>query len=425
MVCGRWRETVLGTPSLWSNISLYLSSAYTVDECVALGSITRLFLHRSQSAPLRLTLRLPSNYKATNAVTEKNLELLSTFTEHVERCRFLSIKSPLSSSLHHPTFRAFTSRLFNVKHLSLVVRSYDTLANESPKKVDFCKCRSLTSLQLDYFSDASILALSWEHITELNFLNNKYLRYINIPSSIASVLVSCPNLRSLEISLDSLKSSSDLPFITLHRLEHLALHHIDRYPIVFPVLSLPRLSTLDLHEPHPLGGWLDIPLYTDFLSRTCQTITHLLWRIPGRETSDNLLSLLPVLPNLQELRIAQWDLNLDTSFYDFAFQSDPSPILPRLDNLNFVLIGQNLDVPQLVEAVRSKNLPSRDLTTDPGVRAYIRSLVIYMCPEEGRKDIRKLDDNETEALYSLKDVGLAVQLYYTGSDPWKALHSFS
>ncbi|KAK1234800.1 hypothetical protein PQX77_001988, partial [Marasmius sp. AFHP31] len=93
----------------------------------------------------------------------------------------------------------------------------------------------------------------------------------------------------------------------------------------------------------------------------------------------------------------------------FAFQDGASPVLPRLNDLTIELGEEDLDVDGLVAAVRSRNLPGHD---DSGVRTHIQSLFIYARSFDDDDDPEfRLDDDEIDALYSLKHVGLTVHLY--------------
>ncbi|KAF9261518.1 hypothetical protein L218DRAFT_869680, partial [Marasmius fiardii PR-910] len=59
MVCGRWRELAVSTPSLWSSISITMFSAGDPDDCDQhlVARLTKLFLQRSLNSPLELHLK--------------------------------------------------------------------------------------------------------------------------------------------------------------------------------------------------------------------------------------------------------------------------------------------------------------------------------------------------------------------------------
>ncbi|KAJ8073978.1 hypothetical protein PM082_012266 [Marasmius tenuissimus] len=371
MVCGRWRETIISIPSLWSNISLYLSTGDSVDNCAASGRLLRLFLDRSQAAPSRLVIYFPFYEGTPDAVAGKQLELLSAFTEHAQRWEYLALHA-LPSILHHSALRRIASKLSTSQHLSFHVHpSYP--GAPAPDRLDiFRQCPSLTSFQLYSLRHAYLIILSWNQVTKLNIADHSADL-----SSLTTVLGLCCNLRTLTLSsIITTSTHSLIPDTTLHRLENLTMNNIA--PTVLPSLVLPRLSTLSLHESRSWGK-SNIPQYTDFLRRGSQTITHLVWQVPALETTpmsplesleseaaDELLALLRVLPNLQHLHISQHipppNEILTPAFFRklFAFQDGASPVLPRLRDLTIELGEEDVDIDGIVGAVRSRNLPDRD-----------------------------------------------------------------
>ncbi|KAG7091881.1 hypothetical protein E1B28_008282 [Marasmius oreades] len=115
MVCGRWREAICSTPSLWTNIDLEVKiSQSAANDITRLTYVLQLFLARSRSAPLNLTLAVRSSLPADPTTTK----LLDVLAQSMNRWRVVDLDiSP--DIFEHPALQLLPQRLSSLQHVTL------------------------------------------------------------------------------------------------------------------------------------------------------------------------------------------------------------------------------------------------------------------------------------------------------------------
>ncbi|KAG7091877.1 hypothetical protein E1B28_008278 [Marasmius oreades] len=389
MVCGRWREVICSTPSLWANIDLDVERldnyASTDDDITHLTYVLQLFLARSRSAPLNLDLFIPSSEPV-----HRTTKLLDVLAPSMNRWRVICLNAS-TEIFEHPAFQLLPQRLPSLQHVTLVSPSehYINLFN---------KCPSLTSLELDFCQETPYrFEREWPGIKTLDISLN--------PSSstafVSSFLKVCPNMERLTVWTSATRPELE-SLIVLPRLKSLTCNgpHILS---LFQYLSLPNMSTMTLDIDD--GEW-DVQSFAEFLSRSSCNITHLTLEPPYSSTDyAPVLSFLRLLPTVQELHLDVRANNgaLFGTFLDQLFVGQlSSPLLPHLTDLTLIINERCFKEGPLVRAVKSRWLPDLQDPSEAGVTC-LRSLKLEVMGDKFAPTL--------EPLLYLRDAGLRVDVF--------------
>ncbi|KAL0069692.1 hypothetical protein AAF712_003350 [Marasmius tenuissimus] len=383
-VCGRWRDIILSTPSLWADFRFEATTwlqPYVTNPRKDEGYFSRLvravqlLLERSQPAPLNLYFSL---FGFDNDATPEMVDLLELAAGTRERWRNVIftfdegfLDHPISGQLSYPPPLALES-------LTLVVFADQRLPREPLSLLKgFESCPSLTSLNLNYFvaQNWGTFNLPWRQITKLRVAS------VDIPS-LVRMLEGTSELKELTLSFilatPAPETDSKPVPVFLPLLEHLTLEHCTGVPSILRHLTLPRLSKLFLPFDQITEQWDDFH-FTEFLKRSSCTITHL--RI-GTSSGPGL-ELLRLFPKLKSLQIEEgrsivgmMDITITRMFTEaFLNQlfelvltsrtsvSTPPPYLPQLTALTLVCLRTAIKVQNLVNAVSRFLISQRSHST--------------------------------------------------------------
>ncbi|KAF9255504.1 hypothetical protein L218DRAFT_334140 [Marasmius fiardii PR-910] len=406
MVCVRWREVVLSTPSLWSNIQMDFGAwvdgtldAYTVSyiQLPLAVNMVEMFLERSRPAPLTLKFGFPST-----VVCPRVGVLLEVLCRVSERWRSLDITlgsdlldhRKLGSIPNLPSLEHLDLRLFEVDHI-------DRITNF------FAHCPSLTSLSLspmalEYFP---LIHLPWQQIKKLQLYST---------DDFESVIEACSALEWLE--LREVRGFRDTEIIS-SSIKTLLVQGNDTLDLLSSLrnVSFPTLSTLDLS-----GATMWKPKdFADFLDRSSCNITRLKIRPPYGTSDADLIPFLRLLPSLQTLHIvddAERALhagefasetivvtrNLFKEFSAHQNHFHRPPFLPRLTDLTLTVCRDRLDKEAFVDAVRSRWLPDKAYAFESGVDC-LQSVSVFFEEEDAPIDV-------LDSLNHLRDAGLEIRI---------------
>ncbi|KAK7047422.1 hypothetical protein VNI00_006653 [Paramarasmius palmivorus] len=372
MVCGRWRDIVLSTPALWSNLRLEAASLKIKEEQrpageaeTPLAEMVNLFMERSKKMPLTLEIiQCDLSYPV-----EPIFAAFDVLVRNMDRWLDVTFWS-----------HRLCERLPARRHLP-ILKNLDVSWSVDIKPDTFSNCPALTSVECCPVLHCDLL-LPWGRVKVLTLSNS------NAEDSL-SILSKCHELERLE--LDSIGDESDelqgVGSISLPRLHSLSLRSFyePRTMFVFHSAKLPSLSTL-IFSGYTNGsrGWASprvIPSIEAFLLRSQCTITSL--TVEVQEIDDHqTLALLRLLPTLETLVLRETRNNhrIFTSHFlkwftveDGTLSSSPA-FLPRLSDLTLTVLDKWLDAEALSSAIVSRwkpapechveSLRSVDLTVD-------------------------------------------------------------
>ncbi|KAL0069613.1 hypothetical protein AAF712_003271 [Marasmius tenuissimus] len=312
MVCGRWREIILSTPSLWSYVSLQLEDwmydeEYDEDEGTRhvatdmevetsrLARIVQLFLKRSQSTQLDLDLNFvlssPSETRTYIAVRR----LCDVLFPTAQRWRSLNISGQTLASDNQTLYSLF-SKLSSLKHLALPGRFWSGRPLSG--------CPSLTSISLREDVIPVMLLVPWQQVKRLDFSG-----YSGSIQKAVDVLRPCSGVEDLTLELAPFAISTDLPVVVplvrSFTVKGFNAFRADSNSIsIFQCLSLPKVSALSItgDETH-----LVVEAFADFLRRSSCNITHLTIQVSDeyRADMDTVIPFLRLLPTLKVLRLEE------------------------------------------------------------------------------------------------------------------------
>ncbi|ESK97756.1 hypothetical protein Moror_17382 [Moniliophthora roreri MCA 2997] len=420
-VCGRWRELVLNTPSLWSSISIdYLY--WERGSCEFLNRLTCRFMERSRTSPLTLNLEF-----CAFDFNEADDDAISTVEALVHNCsRWYDVTWCFRrQAMNNSMFAPIRGHLPMLQYL-------DIRADEEGSDEDelswglFSECPSLHSVSLAIGNPLSdSIDLPWQRIMSLTIDAGAAN-----PDDILRVLSICPSIRRLELPSiygftieptvvrpSQLESLS----ITAYKSEHLSL---------LPHLTTPRLSSIEI-----CGGYLgrhfwgpdtwDECLFTSFLVRSSCTITslHLRW-LPITDTQ--VLPLLELLPSLRTLRLQECTrtyprTNQKNSIVTRTFlnrltmdcESLVTTLVPRLIHLELLVVNNGLEQQALMEMLSSRWFP------DPSHAScnVVESLKSFSLTVVGMREGSTHDPECFALLQYFRDSGLLVTTSYKSTLP--------
>ncbi|KAI3621709.1 hypothetical protein WG66_016713 [Moniliophthora roreri] len=163
--CGRWRDIAISTSSVWSSIAIRFGNTYHwINESYSgLHSLTRLFLERSQSCPLKLTLDFEGISDCNSNGWHYMVPTLKTLVRHSEQWRTIELVFIERGMIAHEVFSPIAGHLPLLIDLTLFGIGEDDNSDESEDfhiKL-FSDSPALTSISYEPFllTPRSLLAL--------------------------------------------------------------------------------------------------------------------------------------------------------------------------------------------------------------------------------------------------------------------------
>ncbi|KAL0576982.1 hypothetical protein V5O48_004992 [Marasmius crinis-equi] len=363
-VCGRWREIAIAAPRLWSSFTIDFgawSLYHGVEGTQKAADLTRLFLHRSKTAPLdiRILLDVRAGFDC-----QPTLELIYAASERWYKFQTHFSEIVAESLTGH-------LELPNLQHLTLRTR----LLMGTPRNTilnQFAYCPLLSSVSLDLAGGAANrVHLPWSQLRDMELLDG-------CPAAPAfSVIPWCPQLcRLILIDVDNDQQPYQGPRVVSHTIRSLSMQSArggsEANITLAKHLTFPALSSLEI-----INGW-ERMLPTrrpeeethlkEFISRSGCSITSLRLQAVSL-TDEEVLRLLRLIPMLKSLAIGEY-LHEPTNriithsfseqlFIDQETSADAShALLPLLTELRLSIHANGLDEQALLDALTSRLTPS-------------------------------------------------------------------
>ncbi|KAH6895027.1 hypothetical protein BKA70DRAFT_1319304 [Coprinopsis sp. MPI-PUGE-AT-0042] len=386
-VCHQWRELVIGTPSLWSGISIHFpaypisysthlpltldateeeeelldvednadaSTLWKLEECKwkekmeRRTELVKLWLERGRECPLSVCITLNDTLTANPGV-KAFTDLLSPICGSASRWAHFDLVcfDPIPSS-----FQSLTpSQLTQLRSVSVRWKGNKSASPTFPTN-SFTNASTLRHLCLDSDSfDASIvntLTVQWVNLTELSILGpSKYSSHGITPSIALDILNKSPALARCELNLRGEPQGSLPPTgasyrVLLPHLQHLMICESSETPssnrVFFDSLDVPSLRSLALTSLRFRAmdiGQPEEPSLLRLLRRWGDRIRHIEFGFWRALRVDHLVQALELTPNVEELTVDLTSVDTDSvplSFFDTYHGSKPLD-LPRYKNV--------------------------------------------------------------------------------------------
>ncbi|KAL0580175.1 hypothetical protein V5O48_001834 [Marasmius crinis-equi] len=389
-ICARWHDIVWDQPLLWSQFGISFQECETY--CESLKRITDLFLARSRSHPLALTLMLPSP-----PASPSYIQTLESITQHSDRWLelYLDGASLLSGVPHIDLIQNRLSRLevLTISGCPFSVMQSDFRLFESVPR--------LHTLAVEYFrSTAQNSHFPWHQIRRLRLHKIPLVDMLSIMRRCVMVeeitVAQTDYLHDGEVGVSRDLDSSLM--VTLGEVKRLTveLHPGQEIPSVLKHSRMPTLSHLTLKG---LGGvlesswsgaaWTGAQSIREFLKRSaCQPTSLTLEYIPVVHKDVQLL--FRTMPELQALTLIDFldrpgrtvapIVLMDLVVLDERPPGSARPFLPALSHLS---VGVHWSIPvvdTLEEICNTRWLPDPNRSREVA-RACLKSLdVRYIRP---------------------------------------------
>jgi hypothetical protein len=390
-VCSHWRNIVIGTPTLWSNISIGRTRFRFNQRYVNLAS---LFLKRSASRPLSVTVRYPADAR-----------LVGLLVRHANRWGTLRLST---------SFREFYDSLGLTAHTFPMLERLEIMeanaepAEPSQEPVLLNNAPNLKDVVLK--NPLVFWTLPWSHLTRLQYDVNAVVDAVRI-------LHLCPRL--VECSFDKLIFAAadtdiiaDLRPLRKLRSLRLSVNSVSAQPILktlFDSLTAPKLVSLEI-----IGQWTPSDL-TEFLARSQCKLASLILST-GYMKDEKILDVLQTLPHLDKLvldadtgtsRQLQNRVITDKLLRRLIFYPDSDCVLPSLTHLT-LKTAVNFEDQVLLDLIESRWIPwVTQLYGCPCSRLTRIDLEFW-----GKKD--RIDPSSVEELKDFAAAGLQLSLQQGG-----------
>ncbi|KAK7043000.1 hypothetical protein VNI00_008738 [Paramarasmius palmivorus] len=386
-VCGRWRELAMSTPSLWSSIRISCST-WDDNTCESLVYLTRIFLERSRSYPLKLDL----DFILFHFEYEEWTHAGSAFGLLVQHShRWLSLKLLVQRyDFDHTLFRSLRDQLPMLRYLSVDDEVGDDLDSESGTLFEHCP--NLTSVQLraDRGFSAGIV-LPWSQLVTLDVPEG-------LIEPLLQVLKECSGLERLSLGeitrdyrdADDNSEEDEGPIFHSSTIRHLTIHatNIRQISRILKRITMPQLASIEIRRDARynwgLVGWNE-EIFADFMSRSACSITSM--RLEVLPITDRqLISLLTLVPSLRTLAIQEVIKDRDDKpatisedflhhlTVEYQIPSSARHFLPQLSDLALTVSGKHLHEQALLQALSSRWTPDTSSQVDR-LRAFSLTVV--------------------------------------------------
>lgn len=372
LVCRTWRNVIISTPSLWSNI--YLKGPPKLDESEDphksfrnMRQLIQLFLIRSEQSPLLVSVDWDLMLYPDATSCEIIMRTLAQEAHRIERLE-ICIRCWSARLGMLQKFKPGSLKILKHLTLNLELRASHGDVPDPPLSVCLAafQSNSIKSCTINSDEGRNIipdLPLLWH---SLEFLTLSCLSLQDMARLTGQVLTA--NLRTLNImeanSGDEIPPTS--PLATVIRLPCLQTFELDsRQNVTFFLSSIECRSLQDLHlrwMPEELDGIEDGLLPDDFCAhpitmRLCSTLTLVclhLHHIPL--TTEELLDCFTHTPLLESLKLEShsWTITPVTDRLLEALVWSPSRLFPRLSCIHLDLHKDTFSGEALLDMLESR-----------------------------------------------------------------------
>lgn len=233
MVCRKWRAVAIGTPILWTSISLQVFE----DQLGRQGEILRTIIERSKDLPLSLELAWPLPLVQHNSASI-NERLVRLFEQHFAPVLLPSIPRWRAFSLTSPGH--FSGYILNRPMNALSSLSLSTLSGETvvlPRHFPSLRSASFSSVHHE------MGVFPWSQLTKLNITGTLYL------ASVVQILELCPNVRESRVHIAH-GPYHPIPSSLRHpRMRSFSFRHREPASVILAPFELPNLVNLQIDIP--------------------------------------------------------------------------------------------------------------------------------------------------------------------------------
>ncbi|KAF5332018.1 hypothetical protein D9758_014593 [Tetrapyrgos nigripes] len=337
-VCKRWREVLLDSSALWSNLSICYN--YARPQCAV--PLLMTYLERSKTHPLTI------GYQAKGVDPRLSATLLGVAVVHSQRWKTLRLQF---SSYMLDALRRAKGRMETLEKLDIALAPKET---SNGLNLDiFSSAPRLRCLSVVNFPNIDRVVFPWLQLTDYRAIQTHVKEHI-------SVLRQTPNLLECTLTCEGQHRAADIshgaPPIVLPRLMILGLH--GSAISVLQAIRAPGLRIL-LAENINKAVYVE-GSFRSFVS-ACSSLTHL--SIPSCIPPDEVLNVLQ-MDNLLTLNSLRLDLEISGSHSQFGammqflrYKEDPGAcVLSELQHISMSVYcsAGSLNIAEIVGMVKSR-----------------------------------------------------------------------
>ncbi|KAL0570045.1 hypothetical protein V5O48_011916 [Marasmius crinis-equi] len=385
-VCGRWREVALAASNLWSNFSVGFAD-WNQFGITRLQRLAQTFVDRSHGRLTHVALDFEDTDDDLQTAVSAIMDILAHTSVNWRHLSLYDLGEVCGSS--------FLNQQMDLSGLQ-DLRLHGAMSHHPAMYTIFKNSPSLKTLEMfceSVLEEHEAFDLPWHQIETLKIQSTCIF-------TTSDFLALFPRLKSLYL----VQASDQIGVIygghvvsnTVESV-HFSWEDQDDANATLHYLTLPHLTSLTMHGADPnedWSVWVDSPAL-DFLTRSACRITSLcLQTLPM--TDLQVIALLQLMPDLTSLKIEELRYDspsnrivtkvfLQHLTVDYqAFRS--SPFLPRLTDVEFVMLQKGLAEQDLVDAISSRWIPDPAEAKRIGV-ACLASVRITALGGQGGSDL--------------------------------------